>query len=481
MQKIKKFLFQNTSAKQTIMKNAIWLFTGEIIGRLLKLVIVVFATRQLGVEGWGVFSYALAFVSFFYVLGDFGINTFITREMSKDKISKNEHFATSFILKISMLAIFFISSILIGPYLGKIKLSVNIITILSLLIFSDTIRSFILSINRSLEKMENEAFSNVLMNTITTLLGIILLSQNSKPISLAIAYCTGSIISSIFVFWSVRNEIKNIDWKFSKKSLQKIFDFSWPLIIIGLFSFIFSIDNIMLGQMKSTIDVGLYSAAGRLVAFTTIIPSLISTSVFPILSKNESNTEKSTMIFEKIMIIVFTIGIPLVVGGFILRQKIMLLVFGQSYVSGSLTLGILMFSILASFPNFVLSNMIFSKNLQKIFVRATAIGLILNLVLNIILIPKIGAVGAALSTTIAQLLIMTINWQLLKRYVSFSIIPKLWNIFYANIIIAMEILICVFLNFHIYTTIILTIVTYALTLKMLKEKTLEEILVVIKN
>ena len=62
MQKIKNFLFKNTNTKQTIAKNTFWLFFGEIIGRILKLGIVVFATRKLGVEGWGLFSYSLAYV-----------------------------------------------------------------------------------------------------------------------------------------------------------------------------------------------------------------------------------------------------------------------------------------------------------------------------------------------------------------------------------------------------------------------------------
>jgi len=52
MEKIKNFLFKNTSTKQTVAKNTAWLFIGEMLGRILKLVVIVFATRVLGVNGW---------------------------------------------------------------------------------------------------------------------------------------------------------------------------------------------------------------------------------------------------------------------------------------------------------------------------------------------------------------------------------------------------------------------------------------------
>ena len=156
MQKIKKFLFQNTEIKQTVIKNAFWLSFGEITGKLFKLIIVVFATRRLGVEGWGIFSYALAFVSFFYLFGDFGINTFATRELTKNTPEKYKHISTSFIIKAGFLILFFIASIIFAPHFGKIKLNLDLVITLSLLVLSDAIRGFTISINRSLEKMEVE-------------------------------------------------------------------------------------------------------------------------------------------------------------------------------------------------------------------------------------------------------------------------------------------------------------------------------------
>ena len=481
MQKIKKFLFQNTSTKQTIAKNTFWLFFGEIIGRLLKLFIIVFATRKLGVEGWGLFAYSLSFISFFYFLGDFGVNTFLTREMSKDNASRHKYLSTAIILKVTLLATFFIVSLIIGPHIGRIRLPFTTILVFSTFFVSESLREFAMSINRSLQKMENEGLSKVLINLTITVVGIILVAKNHTSISLAIAYMIGSAISTFFIFWSIRSEFKNIEWKFSKTDFKTIYDFSWPLIILGFFTLVFSIDSIMLGQIRSESEVGLYAASQRLVQFASIIPTFISISIFPILAKRDSNQENPIRVFEKIMTIVMAIALPITIGGIFFSAEIVRIILGPQYIQAVPVLRVLMGTILALFPDMMLNNLIYSKNLQKIFLKTTSFGLGLNLILNVLLIPKFGAVGAAISTTSTQLLIMTLNWNRLKKNVSFSVLPKLKKIYLANIAMTLIILSCFYFNIKIIYTALIAILSYAGCLKLLKEPIIEELISFIKK
>lgn len=319
--KIKSFLFINKGTGQILAKNTFWLFAGEATGRVLKLSIIIFATRKLGAENWGIFSYALSYIGLFYFLGDFGIGTFVTRELSKDNENKHKYIATALILKVSLLCLFFILTMLIAPHIGKIKLGLDIIIVLSIFFFSESIRDFAIAINRSLEKMEREALSRLIINIVTVILGIFLLIKNKDPLSLAIAYMTGSIISNYFLIWSLSNELKEIKWVFSKEKLKIIYNFSWPIIIMSFFSLIFSIDSIMLGQMKSTTEVGLYSAGQRMVQFLPVFPGFIATAIFPLLSKHEHNIQKSTYIIEKILIIVIAMAIQYLLLDFYSEMK----------------------------------------------------------------------------------------------------------------------------------------------------------------
>ena len=231
----------------------------------------------------------------------------------------------------------------------------------------------------------------------------------------------------------------------------------------------------MLGQMKSASDVGLYAAAQRLVQFTAIVPSFIAISLFPILSRNQADKEKTTNIFEKTMAIIFALGVPMAIGGFLLRDRVIVLIFGPNYLSGALAFGILTLSILASFPNIFLSNVIFSKNLQKIFITATIIGVIVNIILNFALIPRYGATGAAISTTITQLLITTINWHQLKKYVKFNVFKKLGKIFVANILMTVTIILCLAHSVHLIFIVIWALAVYAAALIVLKERLIKDI------
>ncbi len=480
MEKIKNFLFKNTSTKQTVAKNTAWLFIGEMLGRILKLVVIVFATRVLGVNGWGVFSYALAFVSVFYVFGDIGINTFITKELSSGDENRYQYLAASLVLKLGLLLLSLIVSLLLIPHFGTVTLGLKIVLALALLNFSDSLREFVLSVNRALERMEREAFIKILINAVTTILGIVLLIAHPSPLSLAIAYATGSIIGSIASVWIISSELKHIQWKFSAKTLGVIIDFAWPFVATTIFSAVMAnVDTIMLGQMKSTTEVGFYAAAERIVQFLIIIPVFVGLSTFPLISKNKHDDIASKQIFEKIMTTVIAIGFPIAIGGWLLSKNIMSVIFGISYIPSAIVLAILMLSVFADFPNIILSNAIFAKNLQKKFIIATAAGVVINVLLNLYLIPRYAAVGAAISIVIAQLFITIINWQMLKRFFSFSIVPRLGRIIFSTIVMTAIVITCKVIGLYFILTIIIAMISYAGMLYLLKEPALIELLATI--
>lgn len=135
-----------------------------------------------------------------------------------------------------------------------------------------------------------------------------------------------------------------------------------------------------------------------------------------------------------------------------------------------------MFSIISAFPNLILTNVIFSKNLQKIFISGTFCGTILNIILNIWLIPKYGAVGAAISTVATQFLIMLINWKKLKKFIPFNVSKHLKKVGIANIIFILIMCFMSFIGVHFILTTILSFIVYITTLYIIKEPIINDIL-----
>lgn len=476
MEKVKNFLFKNTSTKQTVVKNTFWLFFGEIIGRLFKLGIIVFATRALGAEGWGVFSYALAFVSLAYIFADIGINTFVTRELSKDDPDKYKYLSAALVFKLILLLVSLLASVLIIPYFGSISLQLPLVIAIALLNFSDSLREFFLSVNRAFQKMEREASIKIIMSVAITLLGTLLILHNPTPLSLAIAYAAGSIIATVATIFWLPKDFKNIEWKFPFSYMKTIFDFAWPFIALTVFSTaLVTIDSIMLGQMKSATEVGLYSAAQRIIQFLAIIPIYIGISLFPLLSKREGNDLASSEIFEKTMVIVLAIAFPLAIGGFLLSHQIVTLLFGASFILAAPVLAILMIVIIADFSYIILNNIIYVKNIQRKFILASFVGLVINILLNIYLIPHYGAIGAAIATALAQALIMIMNWVKLKKFFAFSVVPKLGIIIVSSIVMGGVIFVCNLLGVYFFLAIIIAAISYVLLLFILKEPSLIEL------
>jgi O-antigen/teichoic acid export membrane protein len=462
MEKIKKFLFVNTSTKQTVIKNTFWLFVSEASGRLLKIGLIVYAARVLGANGWGVFSYAMSIGSLMMIFSDIGIGNLLTREIIKKNQDYKSFASSASFIKI---VISFISAILIlfiSPYLSNIKGANILFPMIAITLFFGSITDLCLSINRASEKMEKEMIVKFIMNTSIIVLGILLLIIKPEPESIAIAYAIGSIIGFIIILLIIKNDIKKIFSKINIKTIMIVLKTSIPFAIIGLIANIMSNTDIyMLGIWKNATEIGLYSSVQRIQQFTLIIPSMIATAIFPIMSKLANNdNDKFKTITEQSISIVFLIGIPIALGGMILADQIIPLIFGLGYINAIPILQILILILIFSFPFTLLSNAIFAYNKQKSLILVYLLGMIINIILNILLIPKFGAIGASLSVLISTALITVVTWIKMKKINYFEVLSKLKKIILSTIIMIIIIIILKFLNVNILINIIISSLVY---------------------
>src|SRR3989344_4200718 len=97
--KIFDWLLNNRTVDQTIAHQPLWIFAGQMISRLLRAAIVIYAARVLGASSWGAFSYAIGIAAFLTIFSDIGINALITKEASRNPELKNRYLSTAFFLK----------------------------------------------------------------------------------------------------------------------------------------------------------------------------------------------------------------------------------------------------------------------------------------------------------------------------------------------------------------------------------------------
>ncbi len=475
MEKFKNFLFINSSVGQILVKNTFWLFFGEVTSRLLRLVLVVYAARVLGEAGWGLFSYALNIIGLIYIFSDLGLDSVVTREIVKTSREKLSYFATAFVIRaaLSALAIFLV--LLIPAFYSQFPEVSTIIFPIALMLALESLRNLILAIGRALEKMEKEAFIRGFSSFATVALGLLVLAHNPSIQNLAYAYLTGSIIGlvlSILVFFDY---FVTIPKYFSGALIRPIFKISWPFFVFWVTgSIMVYTDILMIGFWQPAEELGHYAAAQRLIQFILVIPSLVALAVLPVFSKFISESkERLRDVLESTLSFVFLLGLPIVAGGLILAENIVLTSFGGAYLESTLVFQIFLIMLLGAFPAAVLNNFIFAHNLQRKFIWPSVVGAILNILLNWIFIPKWGIAGAAMATMLATMVQSAAIWVMSKNILSYRLSLK--KIILATMFMSLVTFWGDYVNLNLWANIILSGVIFVLALLLLKEPTIKKI------
>lgn len=483
IKKIKQFLFTNKTTAQTIVKNTFWLASGTILSKLIRASLIIYAGRILGAAGYGIFSYALSLAAFFTVFSDMGISALSTRTLSQKPKNAGEYFYTSFILKLIAVSITIILTILLTPHLTKIQEINPLIPFIAILLAFDSLRNFAFSITRANNKMEMESLLTILTNIFITSFGLIILFLYPTPKNLAIGYSMASALGTIIVFIFVRKYLKDFKYKFNVKLIKPIIYSAVPFALAGIIGvFMINIDTIILGAFRTASELGFYGAAQRIVQFIYIIPAFLSASMFPIMSRmiKNGNFKKASSLFSSLFRMIMILAIPMALGGALLSREIITFLFGNSYAGASTALTILSLTIFIVAPSTLISNSLFALDKQKVFVISSSIGAVINVILDILLIPKYGIVGSASVTLLALSSVVLYNWSKLKKYISGIKINNLNIPIISSIVMTITILILKALHINVLIIILLSGLVYVALLLILKDKSIKEAMNVFK-
>ena len=321
----------------------------------------------------------------------------------------------------------------------------------------------------------------ILTNICIVVVGFLFLYLHPTVKSFAVAYAIGTGIGMAATFYALRKNLEGIFSNFSFKLMRPILSAAWPFAVSGLLGILMiNTDILIIGWLGTTEDVGLYSAANRIIQVIYMFPGILALSVLPSLTRFATeNPEKMKRAIERIVTLAYSIAIPTAIGGVILGRQFITATFGASYAPGALSFQILMLTLLVDFPAVILSNVVFAYNRQRNLVVNAAIGGFLNVALDILLIPRFGIAGSAVATLIAQLVSNRYLWHIARKNVNFEILPHLKKIIGATLLMAPASWLFLISGMNVFMNIGLSVAIYFLLLYRFKEPTLEEIRLVI--
>lgn len=478
MERVKNFFLKNTSTRQIILKNTIWIGVSTTIIKIFRAVVIIYAARLLGTESYGIFTYATGIVAIFAVFSDMGLSSVLVRELSKDREKEKEYFSTAIIIKFIFLSGMMLLLLGSMPFLSKYGAATKIIPIVGISIVLESLRTFLYSIYRSKNSMQGEAVLAVVNEIFCALLIVFFFLKDPSPLSLAYSFMIGNALGLLVTMFFTKKYLAEIKKYFTKELMMPIVKLALPFAILGVFGiFMTNIDSVIIGYFGNEHMLGLFGAAQRPISILYILPGILASSLLPVISRflKDGRDLLTSSIVSIASASSLTIALPLVAGGIIIASPLISVVFGASYAGSVMTFKILLLTLLFVFPGTLFAEVLIAQNKQKVFLFTGITGALLNIIFDIMLIPKYGIEGSAVATVIAQAVVNILFYIKAKEHLSITVAKNIHKSIFATLAMSVFAFYAVKINTPILLLLPVSALIYTGMLFILKDATLIEL------
>jgi O-antigen/teichoic acid export membrane protein len=384
-----------------ILKNTTFLTLGDKIGYLMQFVFFLYFAKEFGVVPVGEYSFAFFFTYAFATLADSGVSTYLLREVGRNTSSDRQLFVDCLVLRIVSL---FLTSVLFITVMSLFFR--NISTQKTIVIFCwgiywilNQIADVFLAELNGHEKMGRVALLGALSKFLSTISGMLLIFMGYDydfvlivfPIT-GFIYLVGSVIVSKYSLGPLHIKFKKLS--FYKNFYVELLPFFFTVILIEIIN---CQDILILGFIKDDHSIGIYSSAIKLVTFVVSIAAFIQIAILPVLSKlYVESREKLIDISEKILRYLILSCLPISFGLALTADKIIILLYPDSFQQAGIVLKITCWSIVGAFVQSIFSALLTAINRQKEKVVFIGIAFVISTLLNILLIYHFDYIGASI-------------------------------------------------------------------------------------
>ncbi|HFD4264030.1 flippase [Vibrio parahaemolyticus] len=378
------------------LKNLSWLAIEKVAKLLSMFITSIIISRTLGVSDFGQYSFVISITLILTPIVMFGFDEYYFQKFITVKSKKFEkkllnicltiRIMFSIILIITILVIYLVTKELIFLYLimASIHFSFSSLNIFSIY-------------NNSKLRSNLNAKVNVIVSIVFILVRIMLWYESSGISMFLLTYSFELILTGILLYRTYHGKVSfEFDFIFILKIYKKIF----PLILSSLAVVIYyKVDQMMLGFMVDFHSVGIYAVQAQLVLAVNLILQILINGTFPAWFENGKIQDKYLIGTYKISLIFSILSIVISLS---FSTEIITFFWGESFSESADILTITLFGTLFSGMGFIASKQMINLNLQYLRMKRIIGGMIVNIILNLVLIPFYGVYGAAISTVVAN-------------------------------------------------------------------------------
>ena len=447
---------------------------GEVGGRIAWLVFVVFLAMSLGPKDFGLYNFAFAFTLPFATISDFGIPHLLTREISRQKEKALEY------LSAGLLLIFLFSLIDLSIIMTAISFfesdpqTIYAVSIAAVALIICSFITLLNSIYRAHQKMEYEALVMFVSRTSIVIIGFFLIYLKGSLIEFIVATLLGYWVALILSSYLIKVRFVPLGLRIKGSFISTILRQTATLgIALTLLVACRQVNTVFLHFLRGDEEVGIYTAAYRLVEGLYFLSSFFIYALFPVFSECYlSSREKTKTCYEKSFKFILIFGRPVGVGVTLMAEEIVSL-FGTKFLESASVLKVLIWMFVLTALNGVSFYLLVAANRQKVNAGIGGIALILNVLLNLSLVPRWGSLGSAWAVVATEGLWVILGClyvsQILHQmpWMDMVLKPILGNIVMGGFIFF-------FSDLNLFLVIPIAMVVYASVLKLLKSFSEEE-------
>ncbi|WP_187115484.1 flippase [Turicibacter sanguinis] len=395
-----------------IFKDGALLLIAKLLSMISGMLITIFVARYFGIDVYGKYTTALAFSSFILAFTDLGTDVYLLKECSIDKKKLSILYSNCLILKIFILSL---TSIFLF-FMAKILNYDSDIYKLILIVTPHLVLNYIINIYFVIMQIEDKLSKNALIQIMQTLIMLfIVLITFVLKLNIFI-YGILQIILSLIILITY---LTIIDIKFTITLKQSSIIFKGS-ILFGLSSLLYivyyKLDTIMLSLIKGSYEVGVYESAYKvisvLISLIVILDNIFMPKFFALF---KVNVDKMLNMYQFLLSVGVVISIPICFIIMNLSGIIINLLYGSEYLEANSVFKILIWSVAIRLLAAIVGFVITASNNMKIKVQFQFIFALVNLILNMLLIPLLGAIGGAISTILTELLVLLCYYYFIKK------------------------------------------------------------------
>jgi O-antigen/teichoic acid export membrane protein len=393
---------------------AFWLFVEKGIKFLAELLVGFYLARHLGAEKFGLLNFAVSYVILFQGISTLGFNEILVRELMHYQNQRSAILSTALLLRFAA-SFFFIFCIQLFAIPFDMPSRV-LVFIISLSIFFRSFEIFT-PYFQSVVKAEQVAFVQIAITVIGSALKILFIRLGSDLTYFAWVYTAEWLLLGAGLYTIYRINRNDWKWTFRKNWSMRLLKNSWYLMLsAAAVNLYMRLDQVMIRQMVDDSANGFYSAAVRLSEIWYILPTILCAILFPaILNARKKDTALYNVRMEQLNAFLFWLALIISVTLAPFSDELIVLLYGAEYAPAGIVLKYHIWSSIFVFFGVSSGYWLIAEKFEKVSLYRTLAGLSINLVLNFLLIPRYGIVGAAVATLIGQITASVICMLLIKR------------------------------------------------------------------